>query len=74
MFGEYALKTVCIPLNSESIIEEYGAVNIIKGEKHIKCGIRVSGDGDECFTNCDELSLEEDKLMDDELYDFDNFE
>lgn len=38
MFGEYALKTVYIPLNSESIIEEYGAVNIIKEEKHVKCG------------------------------------
>lgn len=74
MFGEYALKSVNIPLNSERVVEEYGTVNIIKAEKHVKCGFRVSGDDDECFTDSDELLLDEDKMMDDELYDFDNFE
>lgn len=79
-FGEYALKTVNIPMNSETVVEEYGAVNIIKEEKHVKSVINVICDDDEYFTDEDELSfdedglMDEDELMDDELYDFDDLE
>ena len=79
MFGEYALKSIDIPLNSETVVEEFGAVNIIKEEKQDRFVSNVTGDDDELFTD-DELSLDEDdlldedELMDDDLYDFDDFE
>lgn len=79
IFGEYALKSIDIPLNSETVVEEFGAVNIIKEEKQDRFVSNVTGDDDELFTD-DELSLDEDdlldedELMDDDLYDFDDFE